>query len=458
MQFKQRNIATMLVAKGTVAGAEGVAGATTISAGTNINIEKAGMFNGEPAVVNMAGVVLNAGTASTLVPNFRIAVKLADGDLKFSDTINAKMVKKVTVQKYVAGTNQVDYIGYNGTTGSIDVLDNNVYKVNITYLGTDSFDASRRTIKHGVYKSDAAATQSEIAAGLTNSLITNFSREGVKLRFNTDLIKFERVNSATGTDTSAGTATVIKGSKYVTIAESTGSNAGKYNSNGSTIAVGDLIRFTAATEALTDPCYLVTAVSGAGTASCVLTLDIPYQGATNTAYAANAMDIVAAASIGNWGIKMTGAELPYEAFRFNYTRSTWTFGLDGFGSTIKTNTTAMTLGSGAGKAVNELESKISTNRGNAYLNAVAVKYPTLESSTSGYYAIIHIQYTDEYVTELGISADAHKELYIACEKADATCYKSDTVGLGDTIDAYASKYSWDIVYNGSTTTAGTINA
>ena len=457
MQFKQRNIATMLVAKGTVPGAGGVAGATTLGAGNNINDEKAGMFTGEPAVVNMAGVVLNASIASTLVPNFRIAVKLADGDLKFSDTINAKMVKKVTVQKYVAGTNQVDYIGYNGTTGSIDVLDNNVYKVNITYLGTDSFDASRRTIKHGVYKSDAATTQSEIAAGLTNSLITNFSREGVKLRFNTDLIKFERINSGTSTATSGGAITAINGSKYVTIL-GTGANAGKYNSNAATIVAGDFIRFGHAITT-TYPVYKVDeVVSGGGATTMVVKLDIPYQGTTNTAIAAASVGVIPAASEGNWGIKMTGAELPYEAFRFGYTRSTWTFGLDGFGSTIKTNTTAMTLGSGEGKAVNELESKISTNRGNAYLNAVAVKYPTLESSTSGTYAIIHIQYTDDYVTELGISADAHKELYIACEKADATCYSSDTVGLGDTIDAYASKYSWDIVYNGSTTTAGTINA
>lgn len=100
----------------------------------------------------------------------------------------ASMVKKVTVQKYVAGANQVDYIGYNGTTGSIDVIDDNVYKVNITIVGTDATDFSRRTIKHGVYKSDSAATQEEIAAGLTNSLITNFSREGIKLRFGTDLI------------------------------------------------------------------------------------------------------------------------------------------------------------------------------------------------------------------------------------------------------------------------------
>lgn len=441
MQFKQRNIATMLVAKGT----NGSSGATTLTAGTNINSEKADMFNGEPAVVNMAGVVLNASTASTLVPNFRIAVKLADGDLKFSDTINAKMVKKVTVQKYVAGTNQVDYIGYNGTTGSIDVLDNNVYKVNITYLGTDSFDASRRTIKHGVYKSDAAATQSEIAAGLTNSLITNFSREGVKLRFNTDLIKFERINSgAPANALGTAKAALTNGSKAVVFSEDVTS----------LVTAGTILRFGTSGVG-TAPCYVVASHNSGSGAARIYFLDIPYQGTTTSALPAAFVESI---TEGNWGIKMTGAELPYEAFRFNYTKSTWTFGLDGFGSTIKTNTTAMTLGSGAGKAVNELESKISTNRGNAYLNAVAVKYPTLESSTSGTYAIIHIQYTDEYVTELGISADAHKELYIACEQADATCYTSDTVGLGDTIDAYASKYSWDIVYNGSTTTAGTINA
>ena len=453
MQFKQKNVATMLVAKGT----NEPSGATPLSAGTNINTEKAGMFNGEPAVVNMAGVVVDAATAGTLTQKFRIAVAKADGDLKFSDVIDAKLVKKVTVHNYVAGANQVDYIGYNGTSGAIDVIDNNTYKINITLRGTDALDASRMTIKHGVYSSDDSATEAEIAAGLTKSLITNFSREAIKLKYGTDLIKFEMVNAGTSTATSGGALTVINGSKYVTIL-GTGSDAGKYNSDAATIVAGDYIRFGHATTK-TYPVYKVDeVVSGGGATTMVVKLNIPYQGTTNTALAAASVGVIPAAGLSTFGIKMTGCEYPYLAYKLSYGRSTWTMGLQDFGSTTITNSTKMSLGTGYGKMVNELESWIALNRDNWYLNSVAVTYPTLESSTTGTYALIHIQYTDDDMTDMGNTNKFHKELWIACEKANATCYTDNNTGLGDTIDAYASKYTWDISYVGSTTTAGTINA
>lgn len=90
----------------------------------------------------------------------------------------------------------------------------------------------------------------------------------------------------------------------------------------------------------------------------------------------------------------------------------------------------MSLGSGEGETINELESWINLNRGNAYLNSVAVKYPTLYSETTSNYAVIHFQYTDDYVSELGHGVDAHKELYIACVIGDVGAYKDANTGIG----------------------------
>ena len=448
MQFKQRNIATMLVAK-----TMNISGSYE---GTNVQSFKSSMTTGETIILNPAGVAVDAGTASTLTEKFVVAQKLADGNLKMSEPINAKMVKKVTVHKYLAGTNQTDYIGYNGTTGSIEVTDNNVYKVNITYRGTDAFDASRMTIKHGVYKSDASATQAEIAAGLTNSLITNFSREGIKLKYNLDLIKFERVNSGTSVATSGGTISFLNGSKYVTIL-GTGADAGKYNNDGSTIVAGDYLRVGHATTT-TYPVYKVAeVVSGGGATTMVVKLDIPYQGTTNTAVAAASVGVIPAASVSNFGIKMTGTELPYSAINFNYGRSAWITGLQDFGATTVTST-AMTLGSGNGKAVNELESWIAFNRGNWYPYATGATLPTLYSLTTGEYALINISYKDEYVTEMGHGSDTYAELWIACEKGSGTVYSDADTGIGTVLDAYASKYSWDIAYVGASGTANTIAA
>lgn len=439
MQFKQRNIATMLVAKNinvsTLGGVDFV--------GLNINAFKGSMAAGETIVVNMAGVAVDAGTASTLTQQFRIATKLADGDVKFSDTIDAKMVKKVTCQRYVAGANQVDYIGYNGSTGAIDVIDDNVYKINMYIVGTDALDFSRMTVKHGVYKSDSSATQAEIAAGLTQSLISNFSREGMKLKYGTDIIKFDRVNSATGAEALGASDTLvgIKGSKYVTIVETGGTLPYLF-------VAGDYLRLG---TTVTSPVYKITATTVTTADGGVLTLDIPLQESVSYSGTGAAMYITAAnAAAGNFGIKMTGAEYPYSAFKLGYGRSSWRMGLDDFGSTTITNSVAMSLGSGNGKAVNELESWIALNRGNWYTNSVAVTYPVLESNTSSNYALIHIQYTDDYVTELGHGSDAHKELWIACPYGTGTIYTDADTGIGPVIDAYASKYSWSISYGTGT--------
>ena len=441
MQFKQRNIATMLVAKSMA-----VTGTDFVT--KNIQATKGSMATGQVTVVNSAGVAVDGATAATLTPTFMVVQKLADGTLKMSGTIDATKVKKVTVHKYLAGSNQVDYIGYNGTTGSIEVTDNNVYKVNITYRGTDAFDASRMTIKHGVYKSDSAATQSEIAAGLTNSLITNFSREGIKLKYGLDLIKFERVCSHAGTealsaaDTFVGTA----GSKMITIVESGGDLPYLF-------AVGDYIRMG---TAVTSPVYKITATTVTTAAGGVLTLDIPLQTSvsyTGTGYVEYITAAEAAAS--NFGIKMTGTELPYSAINFNYGRSAWITGLQDFGATTVTST-AMTLGSGNGKTVNELESWIAFNRGNWYPYATGATLPTLHSLTTGSYALINIAYKDEYVTEMGHSSDTYAELWLACEKGNVTHYSDANTGIGTVIDAYATKYGWDIAYVGASGTAAVL--
>ena len=441
MQFKQRNIATMLVAKSVAA--------TANLKSKNIQEVKSSIAVGEPVVVSMGGVVVDA--TGTLPTEFRVGVKLTDGDMKFSDTINSKMVKKVTVQKYVAGANQVDYIGYNGTSGAIDVIDDNVYKINMYIVGTDALDFSRMTVKHGVYKSDSNATQGEIAAGLTQSLISNFSREGMKLKYGTDIIKFDRVNSATGAEALGASDTLvgIKGSKYVTIVETGGTLPYLF-------VAGDYLRLG---TTVTSPVYKITATTVTTADGGVLTLDIPLQESVSYSGTGAAMYITAAAAAaGNFGIKMTGAEYPYSAFKLGYGRSSWRMGLDDFGSTTITNSVAMSLGSGEGKAVNELESWISLNRGNWYTNAVAVTYPVLESATSSNYALIHIQYTDDYVTELGHGSDAHKELWIACVKGNGGAYSDTNTGLGTVLDAYATALKWDVVYSGASGTANTINA
>lgn len=437
MQFKQKNVATMLVAKNVTRN-------SSLTQGVRVTTSLMG--DGEIIVVNPAGLVLDT---SPLSENFKFVVERPDGTLKFSDMINAKSVQKVTVHKYEAGVNQVDYIGYNGTSGAIDVIDNNTYKINITLRGTDALDASRMTLKHGVYSSDDSATQEEIAAGLTKSLISNFSREAIKLKYHTDLIKFERVNSTAGTEALGASDTLVgtAGSKYVTITETGGTLPYLF-------AVGDYIRMG---TAVTSPVYKITATTVTVADGGVLTLDIPLQ--TSVSYSGTgAVEYITAAeaAASNFGIKMTGCEFPYIAYKLSYGRSTWTMGLQDFGSTTITNSTKMSLGSGYGKMVNELESWIALNRDNWYLNSVAVTYPTLDSVLTGTYALIHFQYTNEDTTDMGNTNKFHKELWIACPIGNGDTYDDANTGIGPVIDAYATAYNWNISYVGASSTAAVI--
>jgi hypothetical protein len=427
---KERNIGSLLIAN---------AAATTVATGSNVDAELSGMFTGETVITSPAGVILDAATASTLVQRFKIATKLTSGKLQWSDIIDATKIKSIQVNSYVAPTLQLDYIGYNGTSGSIEVIDENHYYVRLYLQPLDSLGFAKQRIKWGIYKSDTNATQAEIASGVIKSLITNFSREAEKIRAGIDTIKFELVNSGTSTATSGGTIALVKGSQYVTIL-GTGADAGQYNADGATIVAGDYLRIGHATTK-TFPVYKVTeVVSGGGATTMVVKIDVPYQGTSNSALAAASAGVIPAASLGDFGIKLTGAAFGFDVPKFNYHLPRWKTTLEDFGSTAITNSTKTTEGLGDYKQISQLEQQFQGNEGNFY--RAQVPYPTFRSevSASKTYAVIVIEHTDEMSGNLGNNETSLKQTYIACEKSAGTCWSDPNVGLGTTIDAIITKY------------------
>lgn len=249
-----------------------------------------------------------------------------------SDVINGSNVVKVTRAVAAPATEKVDYIGYNGASGAIEAINDNLY---IARLHVDqSITASKGGIevKHGQYKSDASATQVEIANGLTVSFINNFSREAKKY------VTFERVTDSTTTASTSGDFTVVNGSKYVTAATDV--------DNGGMIA-GDYL-------VLSGVAYKVIAVNVGGAE--VAELDIPYQGASGTVADASASFITAAnAASGNWGIKLTGVALKWSLGKFNYRKADWKLELQDFGTTAVTNSVGAYPGVGTYEQAAELE-------------------------------------------------------------------------------------------------------
>lgn len=431
----QRNVANILIANSVAA----TAGMETL----NIDGFVSSLSTGEPVVISPAGVVVDA--TGTLPTSFKIATKLTSGELNFSDIINAKSIKSINAHKYVAPTNQVDYIGYNGTSGSIDVINNNIYSVKMYLRPTDIAGFMQQKIKEGFYETDATATQREIAAGLTSSLIKNFSREPDKVKFGADRFTFERINSgAQANAIAAATVSVTKGSTAIVTSDD----------ETAVLLTGSIVRF-GTSGAGTAPCYVIAGNNGGAGAARVYFLDIPYQGASNTAFPAATFETV---TEGNWGIKISSATYSYEEPKFRYSQPIWETILQDCGATGVTKATATTPGSGAYQQVNAMEQLFLGNEGNYY--RAQIPQPTFrsEASSSKTYALINIEFRDEMTTEIGGQADSLKQLYIACEKGNGGAYSDANTGLGTILNAYITAYSIPFTYTTSATIATEINS
>lgn len=349
---------------------------------------------------------------------FRVVLKDSNGKLHFSNRINPDSANYRTLkQAQSAATEQIEYIGYNGTSGSIDVINSNVYAVRLDLIGTTVKEFNRRYIKEGFYESGASATEYAIATGIAKSLTQNFSREAEK-----DL-KAERVNSGTGVATAGGAVSVSHGSEYITIVESSSEDdAGEYDTS-TEIAVGDFIRFGSDTDT-EYPVYKVTSVSGVGTASATIGIDLPYQGETESIAAAD-VGVIASADEGDWGVKLTGIERDFQPGLTPYTKATWSTQLLDFGDTTLTEDQAASKGVGTYEEVAALEAQFLTNKGGDYVYRASTPAPSLNlnaNSSDAPYDIYVIEAQNEMSTALGDQVNSPFQVYIAL----------DTDGSGDT--------------------------
>jgi hypothetical protein len=433
---KERNISEILIAKAVAATAD--------MENTSVNLHVASMNTGELVIISPSGTVVDA--TGTLPDSFKIGVKLTDGTMQWSDTIQAKGISKISSTKYIAQTLPVDYIGFNGTSGSIDVINNNLYYIRLYLLPTDSAGFAQQTVKWGVYKSDSTATQAEIAKGLVTSLIGNLSRMPEKLANNIDIIKVERVNSGsqTAVPTSADNFTFTKGSKYFTatdIDDATGTAA---------LAVGDhLVIGTAATS----PVYRIESIN---TVTNTGTFDIPFQG-DSTTLADTALKVITVANLANFGIKLTGASPKFSVGKFHYAVPRWNTTITDFGATALTNGTLATEGSGDYRQVSQFEQQFQGNEGNYYREDIFSTFRN-ETAVNGQYALVIIEHVDNMLGNLGQEERSLKTTYVACAKGDVGTYKDANTGFGTILNAYVTLHKIPLVYTTNATIATEINS
>lgn len=221
MQFPdQKNVSYALVGKNLSVLAD-----TTLVTGPET------LSDGQIAILSKDNKSINSGTlVATDVIRF---VQRSGNDLIYTPSFKVGDAT-VKLSGYTAPAEQVSFIGYNGSAGSLDVIDNNNYVAHITL--TDYF--SRQQVKFGAYKSiKTGATQVQIATGLVTNLIKNFKdMSGLS-------VKFDR--TANGTIAAlTGSATVYKltkGSTTVNTYTVTADGTGTFTASTASVTAGDVI-------------------------------------------------------------------------------------------------------------------------------------------------------------------------------------------------------------------------
>jgi len=375
--FSQKDYQSLLVGK---------AGDVTTAA-TTINA----LADGEIGIFTPAGVKLTEAAATTST-RFILAVGRGTGVAPLqTPVIDPTKVTRKGKKVTAAAAEQVDYIGYNGTSGSIEVANSTVYRASINLNQSITSNHGGLYIKDMVYKSDASATQEEIAQGLVKSAIANFSREADQV------IKFERVVDHAGTEALGAADTIVatKGSKYVTITESGGVLPYLF-------VVGDYIRFG---TAVTSPVYKITATTVTVADGGVLTLDTEVQANFAPTAGIGTCEYITAAqaAAGTWGLKLTGVAQPFSKGKLKYKKVRWTTSLstDGFGATAITKSATASEGIGTYEQIAELEWFVSGNNGEIFRMGEPNIYAQTSLVANTGYDLIDVEFEDGRKDSLG---------------------------------------------------------
>ena len=367
------------------------------------------------------------------VSKFKLALGRAGQNPLFSDIIEVSSISNVNSAAGAARVNQVTSIGYDGTSGSIDVVANNLYYIRLYVQELLSAESDGQKIKHGVFKSTSSSTQADIALGLTSSLINNFLREAEKF------ITFKALcdEAVTAANDFVNDITVTKGSKVVSV-----DTALTWGTVPTTLAVGDFVRMgsNGAGTALTDDVYRVEAVD---TVALTFTVDRPIQIESQVLTAASSdAEVIAAATgvLAEWGVVLTGADLSFGYPDYKYKIARWETQLENFGSTLL-GEVAGSPGVGTYESIASLEHFLKGFQGEIYrMGSPNIYQPILVADSAvagGAYQVITFKHNNSIVTGSFTNEVSPKQVIVAVPET-APSYGSAlaavlTILLGSTI-------------------------
>ena len=293
-------------------------------------------------------------TALAAGSKYVFAWRDADGSLHKSPLFDGGDVFNETFLADFARTEQITYLGYNGTSGSMDDSDSTYFGLKVILKHTAGTLNNSPLIRTIPFKTASSSSQEDLALGLTLAGDKAFRRG----RMNRDVIFDAVCNVAvTAANCFDNNATITNGAKTFTV----GTNL-QYNTAAGTLAVGDYVRLggtakTAAATSLTSAVYKVTAID-----TLTVTVDRPINVASGTYTAAGDMAEVITSATGlaaDWGVRMDG-NTPDEGDFVGATDSVFQVmfdvASDDFNTAEVTYSTAPVLGSGLEDQIRYLQS------------------------------------------------------------------------------------------------------
>ena len=384
---------------------------TAVTSGTITPGSTNGGVAGSVVVTNMSNEVLDATTVLNYSKIKIIKDRGANNPLQ-QVVLDLNQISAWGATPGAAAREQVDYVGFNGTSGAIQVLPINFYLIKLEHV-PNQFAYGKRpaNYKYGTYQSPAGLTQNaagqlNVANGLVNSLVTNFRPN----RTTDWRVKSELVNSGAGTAiTGAPTSfTFTRYSKTVTYVGTDPTN----------VVAGDYLRVNGTTPG--DPVYKVASITPATN---TIILDTVYQGDTATILNA-AMEVVTVAGLGaDWGIKITGIKQQYDVNRWRqYDKVRFNTFLEGFPNTA-TPTAVTTTAAFDGVAVYEQvanDEYISWgDEGQVFVDQVPPLFREQDAVVGQQYQPVIISWVDKLSSLIGAGQNKGQVIFYMAD-ADAT--------------------------------------
>lgn len=358
------------------------------------------------AVIKEDGTAVT-GSIAAVTARVRVISK-KNGVMKYSPFFKYANILQKSATAYSAPTEQTTYLGYNGTSGSLDgtasptITASKTYGVTVELTNFSQY-AKSNLIKDAYYYT-SSTSQGDLVSGLQKGLVDSFSREKPAQ------VKVEKVCSGTDDGNTTGTWSVTNGSKYATVSSATG------------LTVGMVIRTVATGGAKTNAVYHIAGISGT-----TIELDVPYQGSTASTQAWCYINTPA-----NYGLKLTGLAVSdlkldeqWEMVRFK----TWIANkTDNLYLAATNTTTAASEGTGNWKMALTYERKHSYAHGQSYRSTLPLETPNTVASSSYTYDTIYLQCEDDIDIDKGRTGTAKKPTFDIYIFTDSAILYNDTNG------------------------------